>query len=206
VAIIVHCAAALFDCDGVLVDSDASIRRSWLQWATPHGIDGVALFEASRGRRSIDSIRAIAPHLDCAVEDARFEQIEFDDAQTVTAMPGAHRLCSTPGLQWAVVSSGARRLVRARLSAAGIAAPYIVAGDELTFGKPHPEGYLRAAAHLGVAPRDCVVIEDADLGVRAGLDAGCHVLAVGPGATAIEHSRLTRLERLDDLVLAPVTP
>ena len=206
----VQCAAVLFDCDGVLVDSDASIRRSFERWATPHGIDGAALYAASRGRRSIDSIRIEAPHLDSAFENTQFEQIELDDAPTVTAMPGALRLTSTPGLRWAVISSGTRVLVYARLAAAQIdAPPVIVAGDDLRFGKPHPEGYLRAAVLLGVAPEQCVVIEDADAGVRAGLAAGCHVLAVGPWATAIDDVRVTPVASLDDLVLATpdsVTP
>ena len=203
VTILVQCGAVLFDCDGVLVDSDASIRRSFERWASPRGIDGVALYAASRGRRSIDSIRIEAPHLDSAFENTQFEQIELDDAPTVTAIRGARRLTTTPGLRWAVVSSGTRLLVNARLAAARIGAPaVIVAGDDLTHGKPHPEGYLRAAMQLGVAPADCVVIEDADAGVVAGLAAGCHVVAVGPWATTMHDARITRITSLDDLVLA----
>ena len=78
VTILVQCAAVLFDCDGVLVDSDASIRRSFERWATPHGIDGSRLYEVSRGRRSIDSIRIEAPHLD---SDARERSVRADRAR-----------------------------------------------------------------------------------------------------------------------------
>jgi sugar-phosphatase len=199
----VICAAALFDCDGVLVDSDASIRRSFVRWSAPHGIDGDELFEASRGRRSIDSIRAAAPHLDHALEDRRFEQLEVDDAHTVAALQGARELCTAANLRWAVVTSGARRLALARLAAAAIEPPsVVVTGDELTFGKPHPEGYLLAAARLGVAPRCCVVIEDADAGIAAGLAAGCHVIAVGPRATRRNDPRVTHVAGLDSFTIS----
>ena len=199
----VICTAVLFDCDGVLVDSDASIRRSFVRWATPHGIDGSALFEASRGRRAIDSIRAAAPHLDVELEDKRFEQFELDDARTVTALPGAREICTTANMRWAVVTSGGRRLVSARLAAAGIAPPpVVIAGDELTFGKPHPEGYLLAAARLGVAPEHCVVVEDADAGIAAGLAARCHVIAVGRWATRRDDPRVTHVAGLESFTVA----
>ena len=199
----VICAAALFDCDGVLVDSDASIRRSFVRWATPHGIDGNALFEASRGRRSVDSIGAAAPHLDYELEEKRFEELELDDAPTVSALPGAREICSMPDLRWAVVTSGVRRLASARLAAAAIEPPpVVVAGDDLTFGKPHPEGYLLAAERLGVAPECCVVVEDADAGIAAGLAAGCHVIAVGRWATRRDDPRITHVANLESFTIS----
>ena len=51
-------------------------------------------------------------------------------------------------------------------------------GDEVVYGKPHPEGFLRAAAQLGVAPSACVVVEDAPAGVAAGRAAGARVVGV----------------------------
>lgn len=54
----------------------------------------------------------------------------------------------------------------------------IITGDAVTFGKPHPEPYLKAAAALGVAPQECVAIEDSNTGSRSAEDAGCTVLVV----------------------------
>ncbi len=53
-----------------------------------------------------------------------------------------------------------------------------ITGDQVDFGKPHPEPYLRAAAALGVDPADCVAIEDSPTGVASAEAAGCHTLAV----------------------------
>lgn len=54
----------------------------------------------------------------------------------------------------------------------------IVVGDDVQFGKPHPEPYLAAARALGVAPEQCLAIEDSPTGVRSALDAGCRVLGI----------------------------
>jgi HAD superfamily hydrolase (TIGR01509 family) len=54
----------------------------------------------------------------------------------------------------------------------------VVTGDAVTYGKPHPEPYLKAAAALGVAPDQCIAIEDSNTGTRSAEDAGCTVLVV----------------------------
>ena len=77
----------------------------------------------------------------------------------------------------------------------------IVAGDDLTYGKPHPEGYLLRGCAARCRTRTCVVIEDADA-VRAALAAGCHVLALGPTRPVLDDVRVTPIASLDDLVLA----
>lgn len=189
-------AAALFDADGVLVDSAASIRRTVAHWANLHGIDPAVAAEAWHGRRAIDAILELVPDADGAVEDALHEDVEVADAVTVTAMPGALDLVSLPDLRWAVVTGGSNRLVRARLTAAGLPEPpVLVTGDMVSAGKPDPEGYLLAASLLGVAAEACVVVEDADAGVAAGLAAGCHVIGFGPLVT-VDHPRVTRLDDL----------
>jgi sugar-phosphatase len=70
-------------------------------------------------------------------------------------------------------------MMRSRLAAAGITVPrHAVGGDTVRFGKPNAEGYLRGAAILTRQPQECLVIEDAPAGIRAGKAAGCSVLAV----------------------------
>ncbi|MFZ4517922.1 MAG: HAD-IA family hydrolase [Microthrixaceae bacterium] len=194
-------AAALFDSDGVLVDSADSLRRTVAVWAAGHGIDAEHAFRRWHGRRAVDVIAELLPHIDADAEDARYEDLEVADAVTVTAIPGAVDLVGTPGLRWAIVTGCSRRLATARLGAAGIPLPdVVITGDVLDAGKPDPEGYVLAAERLGVRPEACVVIEDADAGVEAGLAAGCHVLAYG-GLVTIEHPRVTLVRQLADLRL-----
>ena len=172
--------AVLSDLDGVLVDSGAAIEQSWRRFAARHGLDAGNVVAQSHGRRSVDLIRLVAPHLDAEAEAARIEQEEIDGARALRALPGARELVeAVPAGRFAVVTSGSRPLAVARLRAAGIAVPDVLVTAELVEnGKPDPEGYLRAAALLGVDPAHSVVLEDAPAGVEAGLAAGMTVIAV----------------------------
>ena len=86
------------------------------------------------------------------------------------------------GRPWAVVTSADARLAAARLGAAGITAPVVVDRDAVAHGKPDPEGYLLAAARLGVDPADCLVVEDTATGAAAGRAAGATVAGLKGGA------------------------
>jgi mannitol-1-/sugar-/sorbitol-6-phosphatase len=80
---------------------------------------------------------------------------------------------------WAIVTSAWRALAEARVIAAGLPLPkVIIPVDEIRNGKPHPEGYLRAAERLSVAPRECLVFEDTRPGIEAGLNAKMQVVAL----------------------------
>jgi sugar-phosphatase len=85
-------------------------------------------------------------------------------------------------------------LAAARFSAAGLAPPAVVITADLTpRGKPYPDPYLAGAAALGVSPEDCLVIEDAPAGIRAGLAAGATVWAVTTTHAASELSAAHRV-------------
>ena len=176
------CTAVLFDCDGVLVDSDASVLRSWRRWATELGLDPGVVLAAVHGRRAADTVaHFVAP-------DARgpavalIDRLEIDDAPATTAIPGAATLlAAVPASRWAAVTSGTPALARARLVAAGLPVPEVfVTAADVAQGKPHPEGYLAAASALDVDPAHCVVLEDAAAGIRAARAAGvAAVIGVG---------------------------
>jgi HAD superfamily hydrolase (TIGR01509 family) len=96
--------------------------------------------------------------------------------------PGAQELLArlvADGIPCALVTMSYRRLAEAVLTGLppGTFAT-IVAGDDVTHGKPHPEPYLTAAARLGAAPQDCVAIEDSPTGIASAEAAGVPVLAV----------------------------
>ena len=175
-----ECAAILFDLDGVLVDSTAAVGRAWSRWATGHGLDPVAVVYAAHGRRTIETMQALAPHLD-SIEEARImEDEESKDLEGVTVIPGADQLLrDLPQGQWGIVTSGTRTMATARLRDTGHVIPAVlVTANDVVYGKPNPEPYLKGAAGLGIAPELCVVFEDAPAGIRAAHAAGMRVIAL----------------------------
>jgi sugar-phosphatase len=198
------CTAILFDLDGVLVDSTKSVEREWRVWAKEHGIDGDAVMAIAHGVRSREVIKAVAPHLDAEMEALKLENREASDDGLVV-MPGAIELVhSIPKDSWGVVTSGTRRLASARLRLAGVPDPKVlVAADDVSNGKPHPEPYLKGAERLGVKPEECVVIEDAPAGIQAAHAAGMKAIGLAstyPGAALTEADAV--IQRLNQIRVA----
>lgn len=175
----INCRALLFDMDGVLIDSTPAVARIWKQWAIERGFDPEPVASMAQGRPSITTIRELLPDADHLAENREVERREMEDLGGVTAWPGALQILShlTPQL-WALVTSSTRPLAEVRLRAAGLPMPqFLVTGSDVVHGKPHPEPFLKGAALLSFAPKDCVVIEDTPAGIRAGKAAGSRVLA-----------------------------
>lgn len=191
------CAAVLFDLDGVLVHSAAAVRRSWRAWALAHGLDPDAVQAATHGRRTVDTIREVAPYLDAESAAADLEAAQALDTAGLSAGAGARRLAARlVAGEWGVVTSGTRRLALARLRAAGLPEPgVLVAGDDVARGKPSPEGYLLAAGRLNQPPARCLVVEDAPAGVTAGRAAGMRVLGMTNGGDPAPLARADALVR-----------
>jgi len=177
---IFDCSAILFDLDGVLVDSTRSVTRQWRLWAAEHSIDPDYTVSIAHGRRSIEVIRMLAPHLDAEGETLRLEAREAADLEGVEVMPGAADLLrSIPESRWCVVTSGTRRLATSRLRLANLPMPKVlVSADDVLQGKPHPEPYLKGAELLGMQPQDCLVIEDAPFGIEAAHAGGMKAIAL----------------------------
>lgn len=174
------CHAILFDLDGVLVDSTASVSRVWGRWAREHNLEPETVIHTAHGRRSIETLRLVAPQIDAAAENIRVEAMEIADTEGVIALPGAaDTLRSLPPERFAIVTSATRALASARLKHAGIAQPAnMVAADDVVNGKPHAEPYLKGAALLGVAPADCMVFEDTPSGIAAARAAGMRAIGL----------------------------
>jgi len=180
-----RCRAVLFDLDGVLVDSTDLIEDELRRWAGEHGLDPQRVVDLSPGRTNLELVAEVAPHLDAQAEERLMLEQEVRSAAGVRACPGALALVSRlPEQAWAVVTSGNRAVAEARLRAAGLPVPRVlVSADDVSAGKPDPEGYLSAARQLRVAPEACVVVEDAVAGLRAAAAAGVRAVAVErPGA------------------------
>jgi sugar-phosphatase len=196
------CAAILFDLDGVLVKSRAAVERQWAIWAREHHLDPDKVIPIAHGRPTIETIRELAPHLDACAEAKTMEQREIADLDGVRAIAGAAGLLAAiPGDRWAVVTSGTRDLATVRLRAVGLPVPpTLISASDIARGKPDPEPYLKGAAALRFEPRECVVIEDAPSGIRAGKAAGMRVIAVPTTYPAAELGEADVLiQQLSDL-------
>ena len=177
---VLHASALLLDFDGVLVDSVPAVERAWGEWAGEHGLDPAAVIATAHGVRTVETVRAMAPHLDAEAEAQRIEDREVGLTDGVTAYAGAAALLARlPDDAWAIVTSGTRKLAGARLAATGLPEPRVfVTADDVAHGKPAPDPYLLAAQRLDARPRACVVVEDSPAGVRAARSAGMRVIAL----------------------------
>jgi HAD superfamily hydrolase (TIGR01509 family) len=201
--------AVLLDLDGTLVDTEGIW---WAAEAEVFADLGHVLDEMHRQvvvggpmARSVGHLMAVTgtsatlAELTVAI-NARFEQLIVQGAPL---MPGARRLLTeltAHGVPTALVSASHRTTIDVMLRSLG---PehfhFTLAGDEVTRTKPHPEPYLTAAARLGAAPADCVVIEDTLTGVASAEAAGCTVIAV-PSLVPIEPGpRRTVVSSLEEL-------
>lgn len=182
----ISAAGFLFDMDGTLVDSTAVVESVWTAFAGRHGVDASALLAYAHGRQAVDTVAHFLPAL---TDDERADLVGALVAEEVTRtdgiveIPGAVALLQrlvADGAPVAVVTSAPRELAVARLLAAGVPVPEVlVAAEDVTHGKPDPEGYLRAAELLGVPIEDCVVFEDAEAGIAAAVASGARVVVVG---------------------------
>ncbi|MFI7410102.1 HAD-IA family hydrolase [Streptomyces sp. NPDC049627] len=179
--------ALLLDMDGTLVDSDAVVERIWRRWAEQHGLDGDEVMKVVHGRQGHASMALLLPDRPMEqnhADNARLLAEETADVQGVVPIAGAPEfLASLRGLPHALVTSADAALAAARMAAAGLGMPEVrVTAESVGASKPDPEGFLKGAAELGVAPEDCVVFEDSGAGIQAGLAAGMRVVGVGPRA------------------------
>jgi mannitol-1-/sugar-/sorbitol-6-phosphatase len=170
----------LFDMDGVLVSSIDAAVRCWRRWAKQYGVPNAEEFVIPHGVRSIDLVRMLRPDIDAQEGQRAIEDMEVVDVADLQVLPGVKALLeSLPPERWAIVTSATRRLLLARLQAAGLPVPErIISGEMVERGKPDPEPYRRGAELLGFRPEECVVVEDAPSGAGAGKAAGCRVLGV----------------------------
>src|SRR6266567_635821 len=175
----IHCAALLFDMDGVLINSTPAVARVWSRWAIEHGFDPEEVVARAHGRPSLTTVRDYLPNADHEAENREVERREIEDLEGVIPLPGAlDLLASLPADRWTIVTSCTRPLAEVRIRAAGLPLPKkLITSNDITHGKPHPEPYLKGASILGFPAAECIVFEDVPAGVRAGKAAGAKVIA-----------------------------
>lgn len=205
--------AVLFDIDGVLVDSYEAHFVSWQKLAQRYGRECTQEdFARGFGRTTREVL--LDQWSDADLDDARVTQLDDEKEdlyrqeieENFPAMPGARELIThlaEHGWRLALGSSGPREnvdLAAEKLNVDGCLGA-TVSGNDVKQGKPDPEVFLTAAARVETAPKNCIVIEDAQPGIQAAKAAG--MLAIGfvsRGRTAEELSAADLLiHSLDEL-------
>ncbi|RQR64356.1 HAD family phosphatase [Burkholderia sp. Bp9126] len=182
--------AAIFDMDGLLIDSERTIMNTWIDVAHAHG---VALTETdylqivgrsfAEGQVILAGLIGDTNTFDAVRLRVREQLAAPEPHPKFPLKSGAHTLLSTlaqAGIPCAVASSSARDVIHARLDAVG-ALPFfhaIAGGDEVARGKPDPAVYRLAAERLGVPADACVAFEDSDFGAQSAAGAGASVITV----------------------------
>jgi len=174
--------AVLFDMDGTLVDSNATVDAMWTRVATTWGLDAEVVRQFAHGTPSTATLRRFLPSGENF--DEWFTKIAVWESGSfghVEAVKGAIEVVEAiPADRWAVVTSALRVAARTRLTSVGFAEPRVLVGaDDVSHGKPNPEGFVAAARALGVDPRRCVVFEDSPAGLEAAIAAGAIAVVVG---------------------------
>lgn len=186
----------IFDLDGVLVVTDECHYKGWKRLADEEGIpftheDNHRL----RGVSRMDSLELLlekasrqytdAEKLEMATRKNNYYVAFLEDVTPADALPGSRETLErlrAMGIKLAVGSSSRNTpLIMAKVDLSRYF-DAVADGNDITNSKPDPEVFLLAAERLGLAPEECVVVEDAEAGVEAARRAGMRVFAIGPAA------------------------
>ncbi len=185
-------AGYIFDCDGTLADSMPIHYRAWRHAFRVHGATfdfDWQLFYSLAGVGHQDSVRTLNARFGCqldpeAVRSTQAEVLEawFGEVGPIEPVVALARELAGRGAPVSVGSGSSRHHVEKALAAIGLGGffPVIVSKDDVTQSKPHPETFLRCAELMGVAPQDCLVFEDGQLGIEAAERAGMPWVFVDP--------------------------
>ena len=199
----------IFDCDGVLVDSERLAIRTEARILSGLGwpLTEAEIVERFVGRSAAYMQKEIERHLGRSID----WQVEFEPRYQevfeleLVAVPGIVEALDAISVPVCVASSGSHDKMRFTLGKAGLFHRFdgrIFSADEVVHGKPAPDVFFLAAERMGASPDRCAVVEDSVSGVTAGLAAGMAVFAFAGGVTGAESLSIGTavvFDRMEDL-------
>ena len=183
----------IFDCDGVLVDSEAIGSRVLAEILRGHGYpcDAAGVHRRFVGRNLPSIVKLLAAEGWSAPDDfptrvrqATLAALNAEGVQPIPGIVAALDAIAGAGLATCVASSGRFEKMRTTLGLTGLLPRFegrLFSAHQVAEGKPAPDLFLFAAASLGVAPAQCLVVEDAPAGLQAARAAGMPAVAYAPG-------------------------
>jgi len=182
--------AYLFDMNGVILDDEHLHEEATIRTLAQHGhlctsADYKKYF-AGRTRDAGFTNYKKAKHAAYNVHDLSgqkdqlYQELAHTGLQAVAATVNFIQYLKDGGYRMALVTGAPRKEARHMLETFGLGDCFsqIITGEDITLSKPHPEGYLKAAAMLQLRPQDCVVVEDAPMGIQAAKRAGMQCVAI----------------------------
>ena len=187
--------AALIDMDGVLYDSMPNHARAWMDVCAELGIDArreeFFIYEGMTGAAIINLLHKRQFGTEVSAEEAaRIYSIKadyFKKYDAGTPMPGAERVLDilrASGIERVLVTGSGQKSLLSKLEKdypGAFKESMQITAHDVKHGKPNPEPYLKGQEKSGTIPQQCIVIENAPLGVKAASDSGAFVIAVATG-------------------------
>ncbi|KAF8912911.1 HAD-like domain-containing protein [Gymnopilus junonius] len=204
--------AVLFDMDGTLIDSTPGVLKAWYTFSNDYNLgDSGSIAHATHGRRLYDTLKEYCGLVE---EDHLLKEIDRFEDEVIQggpmALPGAvdmvSKLASHPSSKskWTIVTSASNKYAPRALESAGVPLPSIgiITANDVSQGKPHPAPYLAGALKCSIKPNNCLVVEDAISGLKAGHAAGCRTLAV---CTSTARSTIIESGTNPDFIVSDLT-
>ncbi len=201
-------ALVIFDCDGVLVDSERlSIRvdamfLEQIGWPMPES----EIVDRFVGRSDADMRAEIERHIGGPIPpdvEEEFRRVYLDTfARELTPVDGIVEALDAITIPWCVASSGDHAKIRRNLGLTGLSDRFgdrIFSATDVANGKPEPDLFLHAAERMDASPARCAVVEDSVYGVQAALAAGMHAFAYAGGVTSAGRLSLPGAVVFDDM-------
>ncbi|MCG2584589.1 HAD family phosphatase [Massilia sp. TS11] len=181
--------AFIFDMDGTIVDNMAFHTRSWLDFLARHGcqVEAEAFFRDTAGRQAQEIMRSYLGAMDDATstrlaqeKEAVYRDIYAPHLRAVDGFDALVAQAQSARIALAVASAAPQENIRFTLDGLDIRRHFdaVVCANDVARGKPEPDAFLLAAERCGIAPADCIVFEDAPLGVEAARRAGMRAVAL----------------------------
>jgi beta-phosphoglucomutase len=189
--------ALIFDMDGTLVDNMHCHNQAWEVWFKKQGLpfDAAQFFELTAGRSNAEILADFLPHAHpdsypkhVTEKDLTYQQLYLPQRAPIAGLMTFLDAAKAANLPCGIGSGATQNNVDFILPPLNLTSYFqaVVIPSATIRGKPHPDIFLEAARQLGVAPQDCVVFEDAPLGIRAAHAAGMRCVALTTHLSAAE--------------------